>query len=194
VSVPSRDDGSEVLTHYYRPHARPFSSLSPLSDREVAEVLDALAGFEPLPFRLTHPSYLAERRRIEAHMRELFLAKGGRPERAHPHYLILGEFSLWESDGSRKVQIPLARVPAGLVSFTFTDSFFNFRATNLRGHAIPRRPYHGQLFTREELPDAIREHGLPGDAWRTDPERVFDVYVEAQLWGDEPVAAFLGRR
>ncbi len=182
----------EFLTHYYRPHSRPFLSLSPLSDAEVAAVLGTLAGFEPLPFRLTHPSYLTERRRIEERMHELFLAKGGRPERRHPHYFVLGEFSLWESDGSRKVQIPLPRLPAALLSFTFTDSFFNFRAKNLRGVSIPRRPYHGQLFTREELPGAIRDHGLPGEAWRTDPERRFDVYVEAQLWGDEPVAAFLG--
>jgi hypothetical protein len=190
--MPTSDGSAEVLTHYYRPHARPFRSLSPLSDPEIAGVLDTLAGFEPLPFRLTHPSYLTERRWIEGRMRELFLAKGGQPERTHPHYFVLGEFSLWESDGSRKVQIPLSRVPAALISFTFTDSFFNFRPTNLRGVSIPRRPYHGQLFTRDELPDAIREHGLPGDAWRTDPERRFDVYVEAQLWGDAPVAAFLG--
>lgn len=181
----------EVLTHYYRPFGRPFLSLSLLSDPEVSEVLAAIAGFEPLPYRLTHPTYLSERRRIEERMRQTFLAKGGRPERVNPHYFVLGEFSLWESDGSSKVQIPLSSVPAPLVSFTLTDSFFNFRETSLRGLPIPRRTYHGELFTYQELPNLIRQHGVPGDAWRSDPHRRFDVYIEAQLWGDEPIERFL---
>jgi hypothetical protein len=124
-------------------------------------------------------------------MRQRFLEKGGQPERSHPHYFVLGAFSLWETDGSLKVQIPLSSVPDALLSFTLTDSFFNYRATNLRGVPIPGRPYHGELFTRRELSEAIREHGLPGDAWRTDPARLFDVYVEAQLWGDGPIEPFL---
>jgi hypothetical protein len=157
----------------------------------VARVLAAVASSEPLPYRLTHPDYLSERRRIELRMRQGLLEKGGRPERDSPHDFVLGEFSLWESDGSSRVQIPLASVPASLVSFTLTDSFFNFRETNLRGVPIPRRDYHGELFTRQELPDLVRQHGLPGDAWRSDPERRFDVYIEAQLWGDGPIARFL---
>jgi hypothetical protein len=152
----------EVLTHYYRPCSRPFLSLSPLSDPELSAVLAVLARSEPLPYRLTHPAYLSERRRIEGWMRQRFVEKGGRPERGNPHYLVLGEFSLWEADGSLKVQVPLASVPAALVSFTL-----------------------------QELPGLIRQHGLPGDAWRSDPERRFDVYIEAQLWGDEPIERLL---
>ena len=190
-SLSGAEQAPDVLTHYYRPHARPFLSLSSLSDPEVSEVLAASARSEPLAFRLTHPGYLSERRTLEARMRHRFLEKGGQPERDHPHYFVLGEFSLWESDGSLKVQIPLSCVPDALVSFTLTDSFFNYRTTNLRGVTIPRRPYHGELFTRHELPEAIRRHGLPGDAWRTDSQRLFDVYVEAQLWGDGPVQPFL---
>jgi hypothetical protein len=183
----------EVLTHYYRPFSLPFLSLSPLSEPEASRVLSEIACFEPLPYRLTHPAYLSERRRIEGRMRQRFLEKGGRPERDDPHYLVLGEFSLWESDGSLKVRIPLSSVSAAHVSFTLTDSFFNFRETNLRGLSIPRRAYHGELFTCEELPSLIRRHGLPGDAWRSDPERRFDVYIEAQLWHDEPIRQFVGR-
>lgn len=180
-----------MLTHYYRPFSRPFLSLSGLSDSEVAHVLAAISAHEPLPYRLAHPDYLAERRRIEARMRERFVEKGGCPERGQPHYFVLGEFSPWESDGSRRVEIPLAAVPEALISFTLTDSFFNFRDTNLRGVPIPRRGYHGELFMYPELPDVLQQHGLPGDAWATDPERRFDVYIEAQLWGEAPVAPFL---
>jgi hypothetical protein len=156
-----RDEGlPAVLTHYYRPFSRPFLSLSSLSEPEVSRVLATIARTEPLPYRLTHPDYLSERRRIEARMREMFCEKAGRPERDNPHYFVLGEFSLWETDASLKVELPLSAVPAPLVSFTLTDSFFNFRPTNLRGVPIPRRPYHGELFTLAELPALIRRHGF----------------------------------
>lgn len=180
-----------ILTHYYRPFSRPLLSLSALPEHELPAVLEQLARHEPLPYRLTHPSYLSERRRLERLMRQQFEAKGGRPERQLPHYFVLGEFSLWEADGSSRVQIPLAAVPARAVSFTLTDSFFNYRRHNLRGIEIPPRPYHAQLFTLEELPAELARHGAPGDAWRSDPARRFEVYVEAQLWSDEPVGHLL---
>jgi len=180
-----------VLTHYYRPFSRPLLSLSALSEQELLGVLEGLARQEPLPYRLTDPAYLSERRRLERLMRHQFETKGGRPEREFPHYFVLGEFSLWESDGSSRVQIPLRTVESVAVSFTLTDSFFNYRRHNLRGVEIPLRPYHGQLFALEELPAQLALHGLPGEAWRFHPERRFDVYVEAQIWSDEPVRHLL---
>jgi hypothetical protein len=72
-----------------------------------------------------------------------------------------------------------------------TDSFFNYRSENLRGIPIPKRAYHGRLFTASELREQIELHGLPGDRWRHEPDRIFDVYVEAQVWSDEPVRHFL---
>jgi len=36
----------------------------------------------------------------------------------------------------------------------------------------------------------VEEFGLPGERWRDEPERVFDVYVEAQIWDDAPLALF----
>lgn len=182
---------ANLLTHYYRPFTRPLLSLSPLSDTQLEEVLGQLATSEPLPYRLTQPAYLPERREIERRMRARFIEKGGDPQLLHPHYFVLGEFSLWESDGSRKVQIALESVPPCWLSFTLTDSFFNYRPTSLRGIPIPRRAYHGELFTLAELPSQLAAHDLPTDAWRSDPERVFEVYVEAQVWSDEPVRRLL---
>lgn len=180
-------DFLSMLTHYHRPFSRPLLSLSTLSDTQIAEVLDQLGQSEPLPYRLTQPAYLPERRRIEQRMRARFLDKSGRPELHHPHYFVLGEFSLWETDGSLKVNIPLQSVPPDWVSFTLTDSFFNYRQTNLRGIPIPRRAYHQELFTLAELPLQLAAHDLPTNEWRSDPERRFETYVEAQIWSDEPV-------
>jgi hypothetical protein len=181
-----------VLTHYYRPFASPLQSISRLSEREVAEVLAQLAAHEPLPFRLTHSTYLSERRRIEEKMRVRFVEKGGSPRLPRPHYFVLGEFSLWEADGSLKVQTPLGSIEPESLSFTLTDSVFNYRPNNLRGIPIPPRAYHGELFRLDELQQELGRHDLPTDDWRSDPDRRFEVYVEAQIWSDEPIQHLLG--
>ena len=178
-----------TLTHYYRAFSKPLLSLSALPTNERQPVLAELARHEPLPFRLAHPEYLSERLRIESVMRGQFAAKGGRVDLENPHYFVLGTFSLWESDGSRKVELSTSSVLPHWLSFTMTDSFFNYRTENLRGVQIPARPYHGQLFTLGELPEQIGIYGLPGEAWRRDPDRVFDVYIEAQIWSNAPVQA-----
>ncbi len=180
-------DLPEILTHYYRSFSKPLLSISALPPGAHTAVLDRLARHEPLPYRLTHPDYLAERRRIERIMRDRFAAKGGRVERDNPHYFVLGTFSLWEADGSSKTEVPLASIRSDCVSFTMTDSFFNYRTENLRGVPIPRRANHGELFTLPELGEQVALHGLPGDEWRRDPARIFDVYVEAQIWSDAPL-------
>ena len=180
-----------LLTHYYRPFSRPLLSLSRLSAAELTKVLDQLVEHEPLPYRLTQSGYLPQRRQIEQRMRARFIEKGGCPQILHPHYFILGEFSLWESDGSRKVEIPLQSVPPPWLSFTLTDSFFNYRQTNLRGISIPKCAYHGELFTLAELWSQLTIHDLPTNKWRFDRARQFEVYVEAQVWSDEPVRHLL---
>jgi hypothetical protein len=186
------DELPSLLTHYYR--REPFRSLSELDDNEVAAVLAQLEGSGPLEYRLTRSEYLPKRRAIESRMREAFVAKGGAPVRTEPHYFMLGTFSLYEEDDTmRSVSIALEDVRPEIVSFTHTDSFFAFSDHNLRGVPIPPRPYHSQVFTLDELPALVAEHGLPGERWRTDPDRRFDVYVEAQVWDDAPIAHLIRR-
>ncbi len=182
----------EKLTHYYRPFSRPLLCLSALPEARVGSTLAALERCEPLPYRLTQPRYLPERHRIEHEMRTRFAEKGGAVARRHPHYFVLGEFSLWESDGSCKVELPFADLDLASTSFTLTDSFFNYRRRSLHGEPIPPRRYHDELFRADELPALLEEFDLPTEHWSDDPGRKFEVYVEAQLWSDEPVARWLG--
>ena len=88
---------------------------------------------------------------------------------------------MWESDDSLRVQIAFDSVHPSCLSFTLTDSFFNYRRTNLHGAAIPPRAYHNELFTVDELPRQLDANDLPTEAWRTDSSRQFEVYVEAPL-------------
>ncbi|MGI9431165.1 MAG: hypothetical protein ACR2PQ_03075, partial [Myxococcota bacterium] len=164
--------------------SRPWWSLSTLVGEDKHTFFVWLASRDPLPDRLAHSAYLGKRAEVERWMYEAFAEAGGEPERRHPHYFVLGTFALWESDGSRSVSVPLASLPARSLSFTLTDSFFNYFATNLRGHPIPPRAYHRRLYPAAGLDEALSTHDLPTDAWRTDPQRRFEPYVEAQAWSD----------
>jgi hypothetical protein len=77
-----------------------------------------------------------------------------------------------------------------VLSFTFTDSFFAFSRRNLRGIAIPPRAYHGRIYLLGDLFALVEALGLPGERWRHEPERLFDVYIEAQIWDDAALEAF----
>ena len=46
---------------------------------------------------------------------------------------------------------------------------------------------HDELFTLSELASQLTLYDLPTEAWRTDPARRFEVYVEAQVWSHEAV-------
>ncbi len=190
MADPAGDDLPDFLTHYYRD--KPFRSLSHLPPGVVAEVLTDMAATRTLDFRLTRDEYIPQRRRIEQEMRQQFVAKGGRPRLSAPHYAILGTFSLYDDDPEQRAAIiPLSAVPTDILSFTFTDSYFAFSDTNLRGVPIPSRPYHRQVFRLEELPRLVAEYGLPGERWRSEEDRRFDVYIEAQIWDEEVLQPYL---
>jgi hypothetical protein len=177
------------LTHYFRD--APFHTLSELDDATVAQVLDEVSRKQELEFRLTREEYLPRRREIEAEMRHQFITLGGAPLRASPHYAILGTFSLYEGAPAwRSVSAALSRIDSEALSFTFTDSYFNFSDANLRGIPIPPRPYHRRVYRLEDLPALIGKFGLPGERWRSEPDRIFDVYIEAQIWDDRALEAF----
>ena len=189
LASPGRFDGirqnrrveiPDHLTHYYR--VTPFKSLTELEPGDADDVVRVLAGERALPFRLTHPDYLARRREIEGGMRDLFARTGGEPQTDHPCYLILGRSSAWEQLEPRSIRIPLATIPDELLSFTFTDSFFAFSSHNLHGAEIPAQPFHRQVFRQSQLPELVAEFGLPGIAPGDRLHPLFDPYVEAQLW------------
>ena len=180
------------LTHYYR--QRPFRSLTELSEEECDRVLAEMRSRGKLPRRLESEFYFRERRRYEALMREAFARKGGRPQRRTPHYAILGESEIWARIYPDRVQIPLAELPHDCVSFTYTDSWSAFVDRDLDGNLIPRKPQYGTVYLRVELEGLFDRFGWPGDRWQTEVEWEHDLYVEAQIWRDEPLLAFLPSR
>lgn len=178
---------SETLSHYYR--EAPFQTLSELSPADAAPLLFSLAGKRRLPYRLRHPEYLRRRRAIEQRMRRAFVEKGGQPRRQHPHYMILGRSTHWEILEPNVVTVPLAALKNDAVSFTYTDSFYTYSATTLRGIPIPAQPHRGKVYCLDELDELVAAFGLPPGY--DDPDERFDLYIEAQIWDDAPLDRIL---
>jgi hypothetical protein len=65
----------------------------------------------------------------------------------------------WYIDG-RELCIPLATFNREIVSFTYGDTFPALRFQD-------GKPYRGQVYTRDEIPDLVRLYGLPQE-WNPD--------------------------
>jgi hypothetical protein len=122
--------------------------------------------------------YLRVRRELEGRVRALFVAKGGRPLTARPHYLTLGPcpwLLSWYRQG-REIRFSLADIDPAVVSFTYGDLFPAMRYADGQAHS-------GHVFSLGELPELIARYGLPqlvNPDGAAGPKR----YIEAQLWDD----------
>jgi hypothetical protein len=169
------------LTHYYERAHGPLLSLSNLPIAE-AERLMAVIRQEGRVFASRRPpEYLSIRLELEQRIRELFVAKGGRPRRAHPHYFILGSshwLKDWYQDGC-ELRLPLSAFDAQTLSFTYGDSFPAMRYPD-------GKPYRGQVYGFAELPEIIARYGLP-QVWNADGSGGPERYIEAQVWDEVTV-------
>jgi len=174
----------DFLSHYYDAERGPFLSLSDLALDEAQQILARLRQQAQTFASQRTADCLAIRRDLEEQVRQKFMAKGGLPQRHCPHYLILGScpwLKGWYRDG-REIRIPLAAVDPAVVSFTYGDTFPAMRFGD-------GKPYRKQVYTVTELPDVLREFGLPQE-WNSLGQYGPDRYIEAQVWADEPVRAY----
>lgn len=186
------------VRHYYRAARRPFLNLSDLSDEQLASVISALmvermSGGHRRAFGRR---YMELRRRTEAKMRNLFIEAGGQPERRSPHYFVLGESHWFEglADDMCTVALSIEQLPERSTSITYPDSFTAMAIAPEYGLPYEPRPYHEQVFRLGQLQELIETWGLPEDpvgGYEGYESRPFEMYVEVQVWSDEPVRSFL---
>ncbi|MBI5959626.1 MAG: hypothetical protein HY866_12870 [Chloroflexi bacterium] len=169
------------LSHYYETARGPFRNLSTLPPEQAEQVLEHIrragAGFASK----RAADYLAIRRDLEQRIRALFITKGGQPRRDTPHYMIVGTcdwVKTWYEYGA-DVRVPLAEFDPAAVSLTYGDSFPAMRYAD-------GKPYRGQVYTLDDLPDLVRQYGLP-QVWNSDGKSGPERYIEAQVWDDEPL-------
>jgi hypothetical protein len=103
--------------------------------------------------------------------------------------MILGRSPYWEKMEPNVVVVPLADFPPDIISFTYTDSFYAFSDATLRGRPIPLKPHRRTVYRLAELDYVVREFGMPPGY--ANPNEEFDVYIEAQIWDDQPLQEFL---
>lgn len=186
------------VTHYYDAARQPFLHLSDLSEEHLVTVLAGLTTPEQqaVSQRRFEPRYMALRRATEARARDLFIAAGGTPERAAPHYFVLGS-GAWFAGLYRdvaEVRLPLADLPVGVTSATWADSITALGLGVPMRLPVPQPAHAERLYRLEELEDLIAVHGLPEDrspaavdGCAGHQHRPVDSYIEVQLWSDEPV-------
>jgi hypothetical protein len=189
----------EFVTHYHLADKAPFLNLSDLAAAEIDAVMRELeerragSGLK----RVFGRRYMELRRLTEARLYELFLQVGGKPERAAPHYFVLGSSEWYRGlcPGTREIVLPLSELPPAVTSFTYPDSFTAMAFGPRFGLPHEPRPYHGRVFLLSQIRDVVALYGLPADetdaVYEGYQHRSFEKYIEVQLWSDEPIRAFL---
>jgi hypothetical protein len=181
-----------ILTHYYLPDRKPFLNLSALEEDELKKVLIDLREKTRTgdSKRVFMDWYVEDRRKSEARIREAFIAKGGNPEKKYPHYFVVGTSSIQKSlsKNTLEVTIRLNDIPSRFICFTYPDSMASFDLENDAEHQMP---YHGKIFTRDEIAEVIREYGMPADEIGYTSRYGYPKYIEAQLWSDKPIQKYL---
>lgn len=91
----------------------------------------------------------------------------------------------WYREG-QQVTVPLNCFDPAAIRFTYGDSFPAMRFQD-------GKPYGGQVYTLHELPDIVREFGLP-QVWNREGSLGPERHIEAQIWDDRPIAHLLGKQ
>jgi hypothetical protein len=163
----------DFVTHYHLPDRQPFLNLSSLSEKVRSVVLDELDGLRRTGEhqRVYGSRYMELRELTETKMFELFVRAGGKPERAVPHYFVLGS-SDWFRGLARHMKemvVPISLLPIDATSFTYPDSFTAMALGPRFGLPHEPRPYHEKVFRIDRLSEIVGRYG------------------EVQLWTDVPL-------
>ena len=179
-----------ILTHYYALAARPFQSLSALDDRAALDIIYSLKERAGGVYRrFEHPeSYLKSRRETERWLRTEFIRKGGKPVSDYPHYFVIDR-SIWIEEGyaghSNKIEVPITSFDPEQISFTYPDSMVSYWLQSQSDKDYYQPEYHGRVFTLAEIEEIIDRFGIPLREWQFEPNRQYDLFIEAQVWNSD---------
>jgi hypothetical protein len=138
------------------------------------------------------PRYRGVRLEVEQELRSRFQSIGGRIERVAPIYFCLGSSAWWRGFcDHEEIRIDLSEVDPRTISFTYPDSFTSLGMLARFGISHEAKPYHGKVFSLEQIGDVVREFGIPTgvstSGYREYHKEDLEIYIEAQLWSEEPI-------
>ncbi|HCC51747.1 MAG TPA: hypothetical protein DEQ30_06535 [Porphyromonadaceae bacterium] len=171
------------LYHYFESKIGAFISMSDLSLEEAMKIQTEI-DIRNTTFHVGRKEeYYKRRKYLEQLVREMFVAKGGKPILTVPHYMVIGECPWLASwfEKSDYVKIPIDEFDLNTVSFTYGDTFPTFSP-----HVTDELEYRKQVYTYEEIINIIKKYGMPQDLWN-EPIFAQPAYVEAQVWSDIPI-------
>lgn len=175
---------THTLYHYYETHIGPFRNLSSLSTEEALTISEQIKREASTFASKRPPDYITIRRDLERKARELFIAKGGRPSSAYPHYMTLDAcdwLETWYRNPGR-LCISLEQFPDDSISFTYGDLFPTMRYED-------GKPYRKQVYTKHEIKDVIAQFGMPQE-WNCLGDQGPERYIEVQIWDEQVIEKF----
>lgn len=186
----------DYLTHYYEQGNIRLKNICNYDNDEAQAVLTNLS--ESGQRTWLHPGYLEERREIESWLYNDFVNKGKKPYLRHPIYFVLGEHDdlfqkggFFSSTNPIKLKIPLSLFDSEQISFTYPDSMPSFNIPRVERGKPYLKPFHGQVFTKDEINEVVQTYGLPGDRWKVEEAWRYERFIEAQIWDVRPIEKFL---
>ena len=186
---------THYLYHYFDRAFGPFRSFTELPVEQAREILikRKAAG---KPGNPDIDGFLRKRYERDQLLREAFVQHGGKPQRAHPYYMMLGEHPQWATayENPAFVRIPLREFDPKKISFTYGDSFAVFNPA-LSGP----EEYWGKIYFADEILGVIERHGYPTHVEYDFKRGIYPKdkhinhhlkYVEAHVWSDEVVERY----
>jgi len=163
------------------------------------EAVKTLGEIQKINPNLVNPQiewFLSQRREMENKVRELFIKKGGKPKRAFPYYMTVGEdkyLSTWFNEPC-SLKIDISEFDLDTVSFTYGDMFPVFNPKLNDG-----KEYRNNVYKYDEIVKIIEKYGYPEEIEYSFREKIYPPdapvnhylkFVEAHIWDDETVARF----
>lgn len=174
-----------VVTHIFDPLRGAARNICNLPRDQAQRILDEIGKKSG---RAIKADYLERRFRVEDWLIGERRNKLGETPLTRPVYFFLGDFADGR-DLSRPASLvmPLSAFRAETITFTYPDSMASLPIATMEKHRSHRKPYHGRVFTLDEMKAVVAEFGLPQDRWRHDPTMAYDRFIEVQVWDDEPI-------
>ena len=99
---------------------------------------------------------------------------------------MLGESNyLYEgfSNECEVINLPLDKFDSNIISFTYTDSMVtNWLVETHQDKEYFNPNVHGKVFLKGEINNIIDQFGIPENEWKSQKDRAYDFFIEAQIW------------
>ena len=136
------------LYHYFEKSKSPLLSLSTLPLEEAVDIQNSIIAENKTFAAQRNEKYLPRRKELEKIVYDLFVCKGGKPEKETPHYFVIGEcpwLTSWYKEADF-IKIPINEFNLQTVSFTYGNTFPTFSPNVTDG-----MEYRNTVYTYEEV-------------------------------------------